>query len=55
MFVNLILSCGHVVYKVQYIPLEHKVGESSWCPICGLKGITEIEGPYQIEKEKGNG
>ena len=46
MLVNLILSCHHILYAIDFDAANHLVGEQHWCPNCGLVGITEIEGPY---------
>lgn len=52
LYVNLILSCNHILYKVEYNSLVHQVGEQYWCPTCGIVGITELEGPYIDQGDK---
>lgn len=51
-YINLILSCSHILYALLFDTLNHRVGEQYWCPTCGMVGITEIEGPYILEKKE---
>lgn len=46
---NLILSCHHILYGIEYDKKYHQVGAEYWCPTDGLVGITEVESTYEIQ------
>jgi len=46
-FTNLILACGHILYRVVFNKLDHQIGEPAWCPSCGATSITEVESTYE--------
>ena len=46
-YTNLILACGHILYRVVFNRLDHHIGEPAWCPSCGATSITEVESTYE--------
>lgn len=52
LYTNLILDCNHILYGVEYHPLDHRMGEEAWCPTCGATCITEAESPYTLSDDE---